>query len=249
MSMSPQELGESLVKEGRHEEAIPHLREALAARPDDEALWRYLGAALGSSGDRQGAIEAFQNAVSIAPDSAVAHYNLGVAQQLVGDLSGAHASLTRALALQPDYAQAREQLLALHGASAPVAPSVEAYVPEPPASVGRALLSVVLATVSSIVGVVIWAIIAIWINISFLAIGVGWLTGFAAAKGYGSGGRVPAAIAAVVSGLFIGLWTTLNMYISFRNGGGLGATWSVIFNILCLFWGVQRAYQTGGQQS
>ena len=250
MSDTTRERGEALLKEGRYAEAADALRAAVGEDSADGQAWRFLGAALGSLGDGPGALSAFSHAVALDPDVASNHYNLGVARNVAGDIDGARASLRRALSLDPGYAQASDYLLQIP--PSPASPVYEPSVYAPPArseaapGIGRALLAIFLATLAAGIGVALWVtfIIVTKFNIAFIAIGIGWLTGFAAVKGYGQGGKTPAVIAAVVAGLFIGGWTLFDILLSVKGEGGLGASWSVIFNVLCLFWGVQRAYQT-----
>lgn len=241
MSLSPQEQGESLVKEGRFEEAVPLLREALASQPEDESLWRFLGAALGSSGDRRGAVEAFTNALSLSPDSPQAHYNLGVAQNLLGDAAGAHRSLMSALSLQPNYPQAREQLAALHAAESGGGqrqrPSSQASSEESPALA----LGVVLGVLAAILGCVLWwGLVLATRSTGFralTAIAVGWLIGHAVRLGCKGGGASQGKAAAIVAGVFI----TLNMIVLFKLSPDV---WGGVFSVLGVFWGIQQAYKS-----
>jgi hypothetical protein len=112
---------------------------------------------------------------------------------------------------------------------------------------GRTFLSIVLAFFAALIGTVLWIafVLLTKFNLALIAIGVGWLTGFAAAKGYGHGAKTPGIIAAICSFIFIGGFTGLDLVGSVMSEKGFQMGWSVLFNILCLFWGVQQAYKTG----
>ncbi|MGC4047513.1 MAG: hypothetical protein QM758_27270 [Armatimonas sp.] len=183
---------------------------------------------------------------------------MALAQERIGDTAAARSSLEQTLALDPGYTQAREALINLGGSvAAPrplsnsdvATPSPDlAYYPEEPVDTGRVFLSIVLAVIAGVVGIGIWIAIIVLanINLSLLGIGVGFLIGLAAVKGYGREGKTPATIAVVVASLFIGGFCLLYLLLSLLEGGrsGLGSAWSVIFNVLCAFWGIQQAKRT-----
>ncbi len=115
---------------------------------------------------------------------------------------------------------------------------------EPP---GRTFLSVVLAFVAGLVGTALWVAFVYFtnFNLALIGIGVGFLIGLGASMGYGRDGKTPAIIAIVMAVIFIGGFSALNILGSFLIGkSGLRSTWSLVFNVLCTFWGIQQAYKT-----
>lgn len=59
-------LGQGCLANGRAEEAVDHLREAIAQRPDYTAAWKQLGRALEASGEPAGAAEAYATGIEVA---------------------------------------------------------------------------------------------------------------------------------------------------------------------------------------
>jgi tetratricopeptide (TPR) repeat protein len=93
---------------GRYDEAIAHLRSALASDPDSAVAQNLLGMAhrfrfnaLRSRRDKDREIEAFREAVRLDPNYVPALVNLGTSLWWDGQGSEAAGFLTRALALDP----------------------------------------------------------------------------------------------------------------------------------------------------
>ncbi|MFV8836291.1 tetratricopeptide repeat protein [Aquisalimonas sp.] len=61
-------LGQGYLKEGRHEEAVDHLRQALKLQQDYSAAWKALGQALAAAGDPDGARAVYDDGIRIARD-------------------------------------------------------------------------------------------------------------------------------------------------------------------------------------
>lgn len=61
-------LGQGYLKEGRHEEAVDHLRQALQLQQDYSAAWKALGQALTAAGDPEGARAVYDDGIRIARD-------------------------------------------------------------------------------------------------------------------------------------------------------------------------------------
>ncbi len=59
-------LGNGYLKEGRPEEAVRHLREAVRQQPDYSAAWKALGRALGEVGEVEEALCAYDDGIRIA---------------------------------------------------------------------------------------------------------------------------------------------------------------------------------------
>jgi len=72
-------LGNTLLQVGKHEDAIRELREAVRLRPNDAATHYNLGIALREKGETDAAIAAFRVAIRLKSDLADAHFNLGLA--------------------------------------------------------------------------------------------------------------------------------------------------------------------------
>jgi Tfp pilus assembly protein PilF len=106
-------LGTTFSHQGRLDEAISELQEALRIQPNDSDSRNNLGAALGRKGRLDEAIIQFQQALKLTPDDAEVHNNLGVAFAITGSRNQAVEQYQEALRLRPDYAGARKNLEAL----------------------------------------------------------------------------------------------------------------------------------------
>ena len=93
--------------QGRHHEAIEHLRHALALRGDDPLTHNSLGSALGQIGDKAAAAAAFARACELAPHVAPFWYNRGKALSEDARNVEAIAALEQALRLAPGDLRAR----------------------------------------------------------------------------------------------------------------------------------------------
>ena len=98
--------------DGRYQEAVGHLRAALALDPTLYPAHCCLGCTYGSLGRWQESVEECKQAVRLKPDDADAHHNLGVAYGKLGRYQEALASGKQAIRLKPDGAEAH-YLLAL----------------------------------------------------------------------------------------------------------------------------------------
>jgi tetratricopeptide (TPR) repeat protein len=102
-------LGRELVRAGRCDEALVHLRKAMALRPDADAHY-YLGVALSRSGKAGEAIDEYRKAVELDPDHADAHGNLGALLARAGQPREALVHFRRAVEIKPDDAKAHANL-------------------------------------------------------------------------------------------------------------------------------------------
>ena len=99
-------LGRLLAVLGKKEEALVHLRRAVAREPEDPAAWAALGAALLDSGSLAGAVESLERATALDTADGEIWNNLGVALGQAGKPDQALEAFARALATRPDLLQA-----------------------------------------------------------------------------------------------------------------------------------------------
>ena len=103
-------LGVTLLRQGKVDEAIPHFQKALQINPDDTEAHNGLGSALFQKGKVDEAIPHFQKALQIKPDNAEACYNLGSALLQKGSVDEAIVQYQKALDIKPDYLEAQNNL-------------------------------------------------------------------------------------------------------------------------------------------
>lgn len=103
-------LGILYANQGRVDEAVAELSEAVRIVPGAADLHNRLGALRLQQGRVQEAREAFARAVGLWPHYADAHNNLGSALEREGRLADAVAQYREAVRLRPDYAVARDNL-------------------------------------------------------------------------------------------------------------------------------------------
>ena len=94
-------LGVALGRQGRVDEAITEMQEAIRLRPAYAEAHGNLGAALGAKGQLDQAIGQFQETIRLKPDYAEAHNNLGVAFDRQGRVDEAVSHLQEAIRLKP----------------------------------------------------------------------------------------------------------------------------------------------------
>lgn len=103
--MAEDSLGAELIKEGRLQEAIAHLRAAAAINPGDAFSQLDLGVCEKRLGNFSGAIKDYQTALALSTESslrATAFGNLGSVYRIQRDYAQARQSYQSALELQPD---------------------------------------------------------------------------------------------------------------------------------------------------
>lgn len=103
-------LGETLVREGRIEEAIGPFREAVRLKPDYGEAHSNLGSALATLGQFEEAIAVHRQVIAMTPDDAVAHYNLANSLLRTNDARGAASAYRQAIAMDPGFAMAHGNL-------------------------------------------------------------------------------------------------------------------------------------------
>ncbi len=96
------ELGRLLILVDGFDEALVHLKKAVALAPQGARAWSDLGLVLVRSGDRAGADQALSRALELDPGLAAAWYNRGLLNMHKGDLDRAASDLGMAAKLAPD---------------------------------------------------------------------------------------------------------------------------------------------------
>ena len=103
-------LGDTLVQQGRHREAIVAFRRGLQLRPDDPPLHNDLGCELVAIGQPQAAIPVLERALRLRSGYVEGHNNLGNALSRAGRADEAIAHYEAAIALKPTHAEAQDNL-------------------------------------------------------------------------------------------------------------------------------------------
>jgi len=106
------ELGTLAMHEGRLDEALHHLTEAVRYRENDPNMLNSLGSVLIQLGRLPEAVRALTLATNLDPDFVSAWYNLGVALHLAGDNRGAKRAVQRLDQLHPPTARRLRGILA-----------------------------------------------------------------------------------------------------------------------------------------
>lgn len=116
--------GVNLFKQGRYKDAIPLLKEKLAASPNDIEARVCLAVSYSKTGNSTDAIQEFIKLTELQPDEVQHLFNLGMAYQMANDMCKAKECFERALVKNPDHNKAKEQLNAINQKlQAPAAPS------------------------------------------------------------------------------------------------------------------------------
>ena len=102
--MAHNNLSDILIQQGKIEEAIWHLEQALRLKPDT-VQHSNLGFALAQAGRVTEAIGHYEQALRLKPDYAAAHSNLGLALARMGKTQKAMEHYEQALRIQPDFAE------------------------------------------------------------------------------------------------------------------------------------------------
>ena len=106
-------LGEELRRQGRVEEAIPHLEKAIQLKPDYVGALNNMALALNAQGYRNRAIEYQRRALAADPRKSKVHYNLGMLLHAAGKSEEAIPHLRRAIEINSDYGSAHQLLGAI----------------------------------------------------------------------------------------------------------------------------------------
>ncbi len=103
-------LASALDAQGKTDEAIAQLREAVRVRPNYVPARAELGQLLARAGHPDEALSELQTAVKLRPDDSVAHFRLGSVLGTLGRTSDAAAEFSQAVRLQPENADAHYNL-------------------------------------------------------------------------------------------------------------------------------------------
>lgn len=103
-------LGVLETQQGRAENAVAHIQNAISVAPGAGNYHVSLGVALRALGRHQDAIGAYRQAIALAPDSFDAHVNLGNVLAESGNFEDAASSYERALSLKPGADKLRRRL-------------------------------------------------------------------------------------------------------------------------------------------
>jgi tetratricopeptide (TPR) repeat protein len=103
-------LGNTLLSQGRFDEAIDQYREALRLKPNLAEAYANLGVALKNQGKLEDALAQYNRALELDPELADVHNNAGVVLFRLGRKEEAIRSFRRALELRPDFPDARRNL-------------------------------------------------------------------------------------------------------------------------------------------
>ena len=106
------QIGDALIKAGRFDEAVIHLRQALKIN-DYYTAHQNLGYALASKGEWADAVVSFRAAIRIRPNYPQALTNLGVSLSKLGRNEEAIAEFEKAIQFDPDQADAHRNLAVL----------------------------------------------------------------------------------------------------------------------------------------
>jgi tetratricopeptide (TPR) repeat protein len=120
-----QQLGVIAQQEGRHDEAVRLIGEAVRLAPEDAVYRSNLGLALRSLGRHEEAIRELREAVRLDPAYAVAAKNLATLLAEAGDQAAAEAVLAAAVAANPRDAQALRRLGLLRAQTGRLVEAVE----------------------------------------------------------------------------------------------------------------------------
>jgi tetratricopeptide (TPR) repeat protein len=151
-AVAEESLGDELVKSGRVEEGLSHLRRAIQLRPGFAQAHNELGAALHGQHRFDEALVELRAAVANRPGYADAWYNIGLASNGLGRDDDAREAMRKAVELRPEWVEARANLASLLLASGAVEPAFDQYRAAASLQPQNALLHRRLATTAERLG-------------------------------------------------------------------------------------------------
>ncbi len=102
-------IGETLMKMGRHREAVPVLQEVVSDMPEHDQAWCDLGQCLMLAAHYREAIRAFEHCLEIAPETAEAWYYGAMVHARLGQDEQAREYLHKAINLRPAWKKQAQQ--------------------------------------------------------------------------------------------------------------------------------------------
>lgn len=126
-AMPPANLGNSLAKEGRYDEAIARYNEAFAIEPDTDFALYGIAVVYGDLGRHAEAVEAFRKYIAKNPYSAQAYYSLGNTYFEMGKADTAIMAFEAAVRLEPYYAEAYFNMGAVRHGQGDIRGAIDAY--------------------------------------------------------------------------------------------------------------------------
>ncbi|MFN0152576.1 MAG: tetratricopeptide repeat protein [bacterium] len=126
-AMPPANLGNSLAKEGRYEEAIARYNEAFAIEPDTDFALYGIAVVYGDLGRHAEAVDAFRKYIAKNPYSAQAYYSLGNTYFEMGRPDTALMAFEAAVRLEPYYAEAHFNMGAVRHGLGELGGAIDAY--------------------------------------------------------------------------------------------------------------------------
>jgi tetratricopeptide (TPR) repeat protein len=103
-------LGVTLFKQGKNDEALAHLRQAIQINPGFAKAYAALGAALLAKGEKEEAIAQYRQSLKIDPSIAEIWENLGSALLKIGEKEEAVAEYRKSLEIDPKFSEAHYNL-------------------------------------------------------------------------------------------------------------------------------------------
>lgn len=123
--------GITLFKQGRYKDAIPLLKEKLAASPEDIEARVCLAISYSKTGGIIDAISEFTRLTEMQPDEVQHLFNLGMAYRMANDPCKAKETFERVLTKDPNHGKAKEQLDAISSGFQSPTPPCQPVNPQP----------------------------------------------------------------------------------------------------------------------
>ncbi|MEP1080014.1 TIGR03032 family protein [Leptolyngbya sp. PL-A3] len=103
-------LGLSVLQQGQPQNALNHIKQAIALDPSIPIFHTHAGVAHCSLGELEQGITCYQNALALQPQAVEARYNLAIALQKLNRLDEARSAYFQVLVQQPQHVMAHYQL-------------------------------------------------------------------------------------------------------------------------------------------
>ncbi len=106
---------DSIIDQGRHDEAIAHCRHILTKFPKHIETYRLLGKAFLETNQNSNASDIFMRVLSAVPDDFIAHVGMSVIREEEGNLGAAVTHMEKAFENQPYNSEIQLELKRLYG--------------------------------------------------------------------------------------------------------------------------------------